>query len=83
MIEIADSTLKYDTASKAPLYSRLGVSEYWVINARTLVTRDFRQPRPSGQYGFETETLHDAVLEPCLVPSLAGFRLTDLGLEPM
>lgn len=32
LIEVSDTTLKYDRQIKMPLYARAGVREYWVIN---------------------------------------------------
>ena len=39
-VEVADSSIGYDLGIKAPTYARLGLPEYWVINARTLVNVD-------------------------------------------
>ena len=32
VIEIADSTLKYDQETKLPLYAEAGISDYWIFN---------------------------------------------------
>jgi len=32
VIEIADSTLKYDQEIKVPLYAEAGISDYWIFN---------------------------------------------------
>lgn len=32
LVEVADSTLKFDRGSKLQLYAEVGVSEYWVVN---------------------------------------------------
>ena len=77
LVEVADSTLKYDTAKKAPPYARLGVREYWVINAVNLDTRVHRKPTSSG-YGYRRKLTKDALLTPTLLPELA-LRLTDLA----
>jgi len=42
VIEIADSSVRYDLAIKAPLYARAGISEFWVLDVsgrRLLVHR--------------------------------------------
>jgi Uma2 family endonuclease len=44
-VEVADSSLAYDTGRKSRIYAAYGVHEVWVINANTLATRVFRQPR--------------------------------------
>jgi Uma2 family endonuclease len=43
VIEVADSTLSFDLATKAPLYARAGIPEYWVLdvnNRRFIVHRE-------------------------------------------
>lgn len=44
VIEVADSTLLFDLATKAPLYARAGIPEYWVldVNSRRLIVH--REP---------------------------------------
>jgi Uma2 family endonuclease len=32
IIEVADSTLKFDQEVKAPLYATAGIQEYWIVN---------------------------------------------------
>jgi Uma2 family endonuclease len=75
-IEVADSSLRFDTTTKARLYARLGIREYWVINAKTMTTHVYREPTAIG-YGSSVEVPADEVLTPALVPSLA-LRLADL-----
>lgn len=48
LIEVADSSLRFDQRVKAPLYARHGISEMWLvdlIHGRVEVHRD---PRPGG-----------------------------------
>lgn len=45
IVEVAESSLRYDLNAKAPLYAEAGVPEYWVVD---LVDRQiivFRQPK--------------------------------------
>ena len=70
LVEIADSSWKCDTATKAPLYARLGVREYWVIDATTLETRVHRNPAADGTYGSVTTCAPASRLTPALVPEL-------------
>jgi Uma2 family endonuclease len=79
VVEIADSSLPTDLNTKAPRYAASGVREYWVINAHTLATTVFREPRQSGEYGYRHEFQATDTLIPMLAPSLAA-RLADLGL---
>lgn len=32
LVEVSDSSLRYDRATKAPLYAEMGVPEYWIVN---------------------------------------------------
>jgi Uma2 family endonuclease len=80
IVEVADTSLRYDLRTKAPVYARLGVPEYWVIDAITLVTAIHRNPGENG-YPPPREARPDELLEPQLAPQLA-VRLADLGLTP-
>ncbi len=79
VVEIADTSLPIDHNIKAPLYAHFGVREYWVVNARSLVTTVYREPSPSG-YASKHEISGDELLSPMLAPSLA-VRLADLDHE--
>jgi Uma2 family endonuclease len=48
IIEVADSSLTYDTEVKAQLYAASGIADYWVldVNDRRLIV--FREPDPQG-----------------------------------
>ncbi len=78
VVEISDSSLAYDIGRKAAMYAALDIPDYWVINARSLVTRIHRAPAASG---FAEITEHAAadLMTPKLLPALA-VRLADLGL---
>ncbi|MGQ0672725.1 MAG: Uma2 family endonuclease [Hyphomicrobium sp.] len=79
LVEVAESSLKFDTSTKAPLYARLGVKEYWVVNAVTLETRVHR--KPSGDaYEMVVTIGQDERLNPRWVPEIA-LRLRELGLD--
>lgn len=80
VVEVSDSSLPVDLGTKAPRYAASGVREYWVIDARNLVTTVFREPQPNGEYGYRKEHAATQMLVPTLVPSLA-VRLADLGLD--
>lgn len=70
VVEIADSSFKWDAGTKAKVYAAFGVREYWVINARTLETLVHREPGKEG-YGTIETVLASNPLRPSLVPSLA------------
>jgi Uma2 family endonuclease len=70
VVEVAETSLLYDIRTKVPLYATHGVREYWVINAKTLMTTVHRQPS-GNSYAFSQELPADASLVPSLVPALA------------
>jgi Uma2 family endonuclease len=79
LIEVADSSLAYDTGLKGRLYATLGVPEYWVIDANRLTTRIHLGPTESG-YTAITNHASSETLTPHQLPSLT-LRLSDLGLD--
>jgi Uma2 family endonuclease len=78
-IEVAHSSLRFDTTTKARLYGALGVREYWVVNAKTLVTHVHREPTGEG-YKNAVELAPDVTLTPLFVPALS-MKLTDLPID--
>jgi Uma2 family endonuclease len=78
-LEVADSSLKFDTGAKANTYAALGVREYWVVNAVTLATRLHRDPSETGYRG-RIDVPADQELVPLLAPDLA-LRLSALGIQ--
>ena len=67
VVEIADSSLRYDIGRKAALYASFGIRELWVIDAVRLTTRVFREPAADG-YG------ECARLRPCRSDSSRSSR---------
>jgi Uma2 family endonuclease len=70
VIEVADTSLSDDLTDSAARYARAGVSEFWVIDARTLETHVHRDPQ-DGAYPPPQIVPGDAVLVPACVPELA------------
>ncbi len=79
VIEVAASSLAYDRGSKAALYARHGVREYWVIDALERGAWVHRGPI-EGVYNDVTGLARDAILQPG-APALAGITvpLAELG----
>lgn len=80
VVEVSDSSLDYDLGAKAAYYASIGIVDYWVINARTLVTRIHRAPSADGFKSIQGLPF-TADLVPLHLASLA-VRLADLGLLP-
>jgi Uma2 family endonuclease len=60
IVEVSDSTLRYDRDVKAELYAKHGIPELWVVDVPDRRLHVFRQPR-DGRYAerfvAETDTL--------------------------
>ena len=48
VVEVADTTLRYDLGTKIPLYARSGIPEAWVVDLQERAVRVFRDPGASG-----------------------------------
>ncbi|MEM9836289.1 MAG: Uma2 family endonuclease [Bacteroidota bacterium] len=61
IIEISDATLEYDRTTKAQLYARAGISEYWIIDLRHDKLELYLQPNPeAGVYDSIQRFARDA-----------------------
>lgn len=68
VIEVAQTSLRYDRHEKASLYAKMGVGEYWILNVVDRVLERHLEPGPDDQapYGFSYRNLtvlaaHDQV----------------------
>lgn len=76
VVEVADSSLDFDTNEKRLLYARAGIREYWVVdvNGRRLLV--YRDPR-SGDYTNQQALGSADAVSPLVVPAVA-VRVADL-----
>jgi Uma2 family endonuclease len=77
IIEVAASSLGYDKGRKAALYARLGVQEFWVINANERRTWIHTGPTGDG-WSSVVERGPDDVLATPAVPGFA-LKLSDIS----
>jgi len=45
IVEVADSTLQFDRTTKASVYARAGIADYWVLNLVDAVVEAHRNPQ--------------------------------------
>ena len=45
MVEVADSSLRFDRRQKSRLYARAGLAEYWIVNIVDKALEVYREPR--------------------------------------
>jgi Uma2 family endonuclease len=75
LIEVADSSLRFDRTVKVPFYARHGIAEVWLVDLERRRVTVFRDPGVGG-YGSEIE-MAEGVLSAGLLPE-AQLRLGDL-----
>jgi Uma2 family endonuclease len=80
VVEIADSSLRYDIGRKAALYASFGIRELWVIDAVRLTTRVFREPATDGYRNARDFGPTDQLV-PLIAPEAFRLRLDELELE--
>lgn len=67
LIEVADSTVRYDRTRKLPLYARHGIPEVWLIDLNARVAEVHRQPVGERYHVVTTPN----ILIPLAFPELA------------
>ena len=48
LVEVADSSLRYDLTVKLPLYARAGIAELWIVDLKRRALDAFRRPAGDG-----------------------------------
>ena len=79
VVEISDSSLRYDIGNKARLYAGFGVRELWVMDAVRRATHVFRSPSDEG-YRDVRECAADVRVAPLVAPEAFALRLADLAI---
>ena len=75
LIEIADSSLKYDQEIKLPLYAEAGISDYWIFNIIENCLETYNEPYQDlqGKFGYRRKVIYlpnETINLPCF-PELA------------
>ncbi|HZP83143.1 MAG TPA: Uma2 family endonuclease [Chthonomonadaceae bacterium] len=87
LVEVSDSTIRFDRQDKAALYAEAGVAEYWIINvqARTLEICLDPAPMEEEPYGFGYRSrniyVETATVTPLAAPQ-STVRVADLLPRP-
>ena len=79
VVEISDSSLRYDTGRKAAIYASFGVRELWVIDAGRRTIQVFHDPAADGYRQTRVLDPND-VATPLVAPQAFALRLDDLDL---
>lgn len=73
LVEVADSSLRFDRTVKLPLYARAGVAELWIVDLKRRVIDVYRTPTGDGYGEMATHQAGDRlalVLAPEIVVPL-------------
>jgi len=70
VVEVSDTTLRFDLEKKIPLYARAGIAEAWVVDLQARAVRVFRDPGASG-YHTNFTALGEAKLGCAALPEVA------------
>jgi Uma2 family endonuclease len=74
VVEVADSTLRYDRNRKGSLYARFGIQEFWIINLQERVLEVYREPaddrtaRYGARYARQAIVGADGTVSPLAAP---------------
>ncbi len=61
LVEVSDSTLRYDRNTKLPLYATAGIPEVWIVDVNKQQLEVYRQPNEERYQFMETLTRDDTV----------------------
>ena len=83
IVEVADSSLTFDRLTKAAVYARAGITDYWLVNLVDRVVEVRRDPQPSTATPVEwrfasVRTLRAGEMISPLARPDAGVAVTDL-----
>ena len=87
VIEIADSTLKYDRETKVPLYAEAGIPDYWIFNLIENHLEAYSEPYQDlqGSFGYSVKRIvlpNQAIsLTVCFANTLPSFPNLSLNLS--
>jgi Uma2 family endonuclease len=69
LIEVADTSLRYDRHMKGPLYAEAGVQEYWIVDLEGEAVEVYRDPS-GGRFRSVERIASSATLSPLAFPDL-------------
>ncbi len=72
LVEMADSSLRFDRAVKRPLYARAGIAEYWIVDLHGQAVEVCRAPTEHG-YGSVVRLGRDKTLN---IETLPGVTIS-------
>jgi Uma2 family endonuclease len=78
VVEVAGESLRLDRQTKAALYARGGIPEYWIVNLAETTVEVHRDPDPeTGDYRAKAVASSESTLAATSVPGL-GIKVADI-----
>ncbi len=73
LVEVADSSVRFDREEKLPVYARAGIVEFWLVNLVEKVVEVYREPSSLGVYGFNHRFHVGEIVAPAAFPDVQIF----------
>jgi len=82
VVEVADTSLRYDRMTKAAIYARAGIAEYWIVNLKDFTLEINRNPaeleaQPRYGYKLTMRLTREDTISPLVAPD-RQIAVTDL-----
>jgi Uma2 family endonuclease len=71
LIEVAETSLRYDRSTKLRLYAEAGIPEYWIVDCAAEAVEIYRAPHAEGYRDVLRVTQADATVSPEAFPEIA------------
>jgi Uma2 family endonuclease len=71
VIEVSDTSLRFDRKTKRSLYARAGIPEYWIVNLKTRQLVVHRSPSAKGVFSESLELGDGDAVTPLYAPEAA------------
>jgi Uma2 family endonuclease len=81
VIEVADTSLSHDRYTKAPLYARAGIPEYWIVDLNGERVEVYREPSADGYHAIRFFVRGES-MSPAFAPDLTVEVDAILGPPP-
>jgi Uma2 family endonuclease len=66
IVEVADTSLRFDLGEKARRYAWAGTPRYWVVDVTGRVVHDHTDPQPDGSWGSVRQVRHGVLHDEAL-----------------
>ncbi|MEM9365750.1 MAG: Uma2 family endonuclease [Planctomycetota bacterium] len=65
LIEVADSTIAYDSGEKLAIYARQSIAEYWIVDVQQSCVHMYTEPHGDGYKQHQVASKHDSISPRC------------------